>query len=186
MGLFGNLFKKKIIPEVSEKTKNFIIDIRGDCFIVNGGRLEVPMHIDALTAALGEPRRTGFKTDPKDREILEKLHSSPVTDRVNYTWDELGLMCYTGNGKVVNTFGICMQPSDCASPSTPRMLFGGTVLIGGEPWFPVVMRGTDSDVMRELNFGEYLLTAEYTDFDQDDSTRTEKDFTGIEIQLKAR
>lgn len=144
------------------------------------------MHIDALTAVLGEPRKVSFKTDPENKEFLEKLHSSPVTDRVNYAWDELGLMCYTYNGKVVTTFGICMQPSDCASPATPRMLFGGTVLIGGQPWFPVVMRGEDCDVMRELNFGEYLLTAEYTDFDQDDDTRTEKDFTGIEIQLKTK
>ena len=46
------------------------------------------------------------------------------------------------------------------------------------------MQGEDCDVMRELYFGEYLLTAEYTDFYQDDKTRTEKDFTGIEIQLK--
>ena len=184
MGLFDSLFGKKK-PTISEKTTNFTIDIQGDCFIINGSRLEVPMHIDALTAVLGEPRRVGFKTKPEDREFLEKLHKEPVTDRVNYAWDGLGLMCYTYNGKVVNTFGICMQPSDNKSPSNPKGLFGGTVLIGGQPWFPVIMRGKDCEVMRELNFGEYLLTAEYTDFDQDDSTRTEKDFTGIEIQLKS-
>ena len=184
MGLFDKLFGKKK-PEVSEKTTNFTIDIQGDCFIINGSRLEVPMHIDALTAVLGEPRKVSFKTKPEDREFLEKLHSEPVTGRVNYAWDELGLMCYTYNGKVVNTFGICMQPTDYKSPSTPKGLFGGTVLIGGQPWFPLIMQGKDCEVMRELNFGEYLLTAEYTDFDQDDSTRTEKDFTGIEIQLKS-
>lgn len=183
MGIFGGLFTKHT-PTVSDMTKNFTIDIQGDCFIINGSRLEVPMHIDALTAVLGEPRKVSFKTKPEDREILEKLHGMPVTDRVNYAWDKLGLMCYTHNGKVVNTFGICMQPSDNKSPSNPKGLFGGTVLIGGQPWFPLIMQGMDCDVMRELNFGEYLLTAEYTDFDQDDSTRTEKDFTGIEIQLK--
>lgn len=183
MGLFDKLFGNKK-PTVSEKTANFTIDIQGDCFIINGSRLEVPMHIDALTAVLGEPRRVSFRTKPEDREFLEKMHNEPVTDRVNYAWDDLGLMCYTYNGKVVNTFGICTQPSDSKSPSTPKGLYGGKVLIGGQPWFPVVMQGKDCDVMRELYFGEYLLTAEYTDFDQDDSTRTEKDFTGLEIQLK--
>lgn len=89
--MFDKLFGKKT-PAVSEKTTNFTIDIQGDCFIINGSRLEVPMHIDALTAVLGEPRRVSFKTKPEDREFLEKLHSEPVTDRVNYAWDELGLM----------------------------------------------------------------------------------------------
>ncbi|MCM1164655.1 MAG: hypothetical protein NC299_12680 [Lachnospiraceae bacterium] len=181
MGFFGRLFGKKT-PEVSEKTLNFTIDIQGDCFIINGSRLEVPMHIDALAAVLGEPRRVSFKTKLEDREFLERLHGEPVTDRVNYAWDELGLMCYTYNGKVVNTFGICFRGGK--SPSNPKGLFGGTVLIGGQPWFPVMMSGEDCEVLRELYFGEYLLTAEYADFDQDDGTRTEKDFTGIEIQLK--
>lgn len=186
MGFFDDLFKKKRASVVSEVTKNFTVDVRGDCFIVNGSRLEVPIHIDALTRVLGEPRRVSFKTKPEDRELLERLHNEPVTDRVNYAWDELGLMCYTANGKVVNTFGICMQSVKYNSPSDPKGLFGGTVLIGGQPWFPLIMRGEDCGVMREFNFGEYLLTAEYTDFDQDDETRTEKDFTGIEIQLKTK
>lgn len=181
MGLFGLFGRKK--PAASVKAADFTIDIRGDCFIVNGSRLEVPMHIEALARVLGEPRRNRFRTGRGDREILEQLYGTPVTDRVNYTWDELGLMCYTYNGKVVNTFGICTQTSESRAPSNPRSLYSGKLLIGGQPWFDVIMRGEDCEVMRELRFGEYLLTAEYTDFDQDDSTRTEKDLTGIEIQL---
>lgn len=50
MGVFGGLFKKQAAA-VSDMTKNFTIDIQGDCFIINGSRLEVPMHIDALAAA---------------------------------------------------------------------------------------------------------------------------------------
>lgn len=46
MGFFGDLFTKSA-PTVSDMTKNFTIDIQGDCFIINGSRLEVPMHIDA-------------------------------------------------------------------------------------------------------------------------------------------
>lgn len=183
MGFFHNLFGKKT-EEVSEISKSHSIDICDDCFVINGKRLEVPMHIDALSAVLGEPRAVGFKTKQEDREFLEKLHSEPVTNRVNYAWDELGLMCYTYNGKVVNTFGICIQPQTNNSPSNPKMLFGGRITINGNPWLPVVLAGKDCTVMRETYVGDYLITAEYTDFDQDDLTRDESSFTGLEIQLK--
>ncbi len=177
------MFGKKT-AEISEKTLNYTIDIQGDCFIINGSRLEVPIHIDALSAVLGEPRKVSLNTKPEDREFLQELHGEPVTNRVNYVWDKLGLMCYTHNGKVVNTFGICLQPTSYTSSSTPKGLFGGTLLICGQPWLSAVLAGKDCEVMRQVVLGDYLLTAEYTDFEQDDSTRTEKDFTGIEIQLK--
>lgn len=183
MRLLHRLFGKK--PEqVSEKSKGYSIDIRDDCFVINGQKLEVPMHIDALTKVLGEPRAKHFRTDAQSQHFLEALHGEPVSNRVNYTWDELGLMCYTHNGKVVNTFGICIQPQTNDSPSNPKMLFGGTITINGGAWLPVVLAGRDEDVFREFYVGNYLITAEYTDFDQDDSTRGETSFTGLEIQLK--
>lgn len=183
MGLFRKLFGKK--PEgVSEISKNYTIDICDDHFVINGQKFEVPMHIDALSNVLGEPRAKHFKTKEEDREFLEKLHSEPVSNRVNYTWDELGLMCYTYNGKVVNTFGICIQSQGNDSPSNPKQLFGGTLTINGGAWLPVIMAGKDCEVMREAYVGEYLITAEYTDFEQDDATRDETSFTGLEIQLK--
>lgn len=183
MGLFQKLFGKS--PEtVSEVTRDYTIDIRDDCFVINGQKLEVPMHIDALTRVLGEPRAKHFRTDAKSQQILETLHSEPVSNRVNYTWDELGLMCYTYNGKVVNTFGICIQPQTNNSPSNPKMLFGGTVTINGAPWLPVVLAGSGSDFFREVKVGSYLIAAGYTDFEQDDETRDETSFTGFEIQLR--
>lgn len=183
MGLFDKLFGKKT-PGVSEKSREFTIDIRDDCFMINGGRLDVPIHISALEAVLGKPRKTSFKTDEEDREIYEKLHPGEVfVQRVNYTWDDLGLMCYTNNKSVVNCFGICLNPTDYNVDSNPKTLFGGTVLISGKPWLGEVLSGEDMDVMRELVVGSYLITAEYTDFEQDDSTRDESSFTGIEIQL---
>lgn len=186
MSFFGKIFGRhrgKSIG-VSEKSKSYTIDIRDDCFVINGEKLEVPMHIDALSKVLGEPRAKRFKTDPESEHVLEVMHGEPITDRVNYTWDELGLMCYTYNGKVVNTFGICIQPQISDSPSNPKQLFGGKLTINGEHWLSVALAGRDEDVFREFTVGNYLITAEYTDFDQDDATRDETSFTGLEIQLK--
>lgn len=183
MGFFDKLFGKNR-PETGARSGEFTIGIREDCFLINGKRLEVPIHIDALSEVLGKPRRTAFKTKEEDREIYEKLHpGEELVQRVNYTWDDLGLICYTGNKSVVNCFGICLNESDYNVASNPKQLYGGKLLICGKPWLGEVLRGKDCDVLRELIVGNYLITAEYTNFDQDDDTRDESSFTGIEIQL---
>lgn len=185
MGFLSSLFGKKG-SEIGESSHEFKIEIGENGFSINGTQLDVPIHITALSDILGKPRRTGFKTDAEDREIYEKLHPGEVfVQRVNYTWDDLGLMCYTNNGSVVNCFGICLNKSDYNVASNPKKMFGGTVLINGKPWLDAVLAGKDLEVMRQLVVGDYSLTAEYTDFDQDDSKRDEKSFTGIEIQLNS-
>ena len=184
MGFFSALFGKKTEKASGVSSRDYSIDIRDNCFVINGQKLDLPIHIGALTAVLGKPRSVSFKTNDKDREFLEDLHSEPVTNRVNYTWDKLGLMCYTYNGKVVNTFGICIQPQTNNSPSNPKGLFEGRLTMNGLPWLPVVMAGKDCEVMREVYMGSYLISAEYVDFGQEDSTRDETSFTGLEIQLK--
>lgn len=184
MGLFGSLFGKKTEKASAFSSRDYLIDICDNSFVINGKKLDLPIHIDALTAVLGKPRSVSFKTSEKDRQFLEQLHSEPVTNRVNYTWDALGLKCYTLNGKVVNTFGICTQPQTNNAPSNPKGLYEGRLTINGQPWLPVVMAGKDCEVMREVYMGSYLISAEYTDFEQDDLTRDETSFTGLEIQLK--
>lgn len=184
MGFLGKLFGgKKSNAEISELSKSYSIDIRSDCFVINGKRLDIPIHIDGLTAVLGKPREKHFKTDDTAKHVLEVMHGEPVTNRVNYTWDDLGLMCYTHNGKVVNVFGICTGQQISDSPSNPSSLYGGKLTINGEHWLPAILAGKDCDVFREVKVGNYLLTAEYADFDQDDATRNESSFTGIEINL---
>ena len=182
MGFLSGFFGKKKAADAD--SSGYTIDIRPDCFVINGQRLEVPMHISALKKVLGEPRAHKFKTDADTRQFLEESRGEPVTNRVNYTWDSLGLMCYTHNGKVVNTFGIQTQKQTNNSPSNARSQFRGTITINGQPWFPYVMAGKDLEVMREAYVGDYLISAEYTDFEQDDSSRDETSFTGLEIQLK--
>lgn len=184
MGLFDKLFNQKY-EQASKVTESYVIDIRDDCFVVNGQRLEVPIHIDALARVLGEPRAKHFRTKESDREINEKIAGEPITDRVNYFWDGLGLKAYTYNGSVVNTFGIQFVKADYETKKTgTKAKFKGTVTINGQPWLPVALAGLDKEVFREFYVGNYLITAEYTDFEQDDSTRDETSFTGLEIQLK--
>lgn len=182
MGFFSKLFGGKS-ETVSKSSESCSIDICGDCFVINGTKFDIPVHIDALSAVLGKPRSKHFKTNAESDHVLEEISHEPISNRVNYTWDELGLMCYTHNGKVVNTFGICLQPQTNNSPSNPKSLYRGKLTINGKPWISEILAGEDCEVMRHAYVGNYLLTAEYTDFEQDDSTRNETSFTGIEINL---
>lgn len=182
MGFFSRLFGRKKAGTGSE---GFMIDIRENGVVINGHQLDVPTHIDALFGVLGTPRKTVFKISDRDKEIYEKLHpGETLVQRVNYTWDGLGLMCYTNNGSVVNCFSIRLNKTNNNAASNPKCLFGGTVFINGKPWLSSVLAGEDKEVMRHVTLGGYLITAEYTDFDQDDSVRDEKSFTSLEIQLK--
>lgn len=189
MGCFSNLFKKEKPREkapavVSERSKSMTIDIQGDCFVINGNKFEIPMHVDALSAILGKPRAVKFKTDPEMRAFLEELESAPVTNRVNYAWDDLGLMCYTLNGKVVNAFGIHLNPQNHNSPANPKMLYGGKITINGEDWLPIVISSEKFDSYRRVVVGNLVINAGYTDYYQDDATRDRKSFNNLEIHLK--
>lgn len=188
MGFFRNLFKKKNPPKntapiISERSKSMTVDISGDYFTINGKKLEIPMHIDVLEAILGKPRAVKFKTDPELMEFLEEMEGGPVTNRVNYAWDDLGLMCYTLNGKVVNAFGIHLRQQNHNSPANPKTHFGGKITINGQNWLPIVMAGDNTDSSRRVILGNLLLTASYSDYYQDDSTRDETSFSAFEIQL---
>lgn len=160
-----------------------VIDITGDYFTIDGNKLEIPMHIDALEAIWGKARAVKFETDPELREFLEETEGGPVTNRVNYAWDDLGLMCYTLNGKVINAFGIHLRQQNHNSPANPKTHFGGKITINGQNWLPIVMAGDDEDSSRHVILGTLLLTASYSDYYQDDSTRDETSFSAFEIQL---
>lgn len=184
MGLFDKFFGNKY-EQASKATESYVIDICDDCFVVNGQRLEVPIHIEALARVLGEPRAKRFKTKESDRGIIERIAGEPITDRTNYFWDGLGLKAYTHNGSVVNTFGIQFIKAGYETKNIgTKAKFKGTVTINGQPWLPVALAGRDKEVFREFSVGNYLITAEYSDYDQDDLTRDETSFTGLEIQLK--
>lgn len=172
----------QIVPLQPGETVN--IDIRGDRIIVNQSVLTLPIDITKLMQIFGEPRVKQFETKVADKEFLERLHGGdPVTNRANYMWDNLGIKCYTLDGTTVNTIGVELNQGSLEYPHIPQNKFAGTVTIEGEPWLPKINRGSDCDeILRELYLGNYLLTAEYVDFDSISGTPAEKDYTGIEIQ----
>lgn len=179
-GLF-NLFKKK---GVVSNDSSCTINISDEYITINGRNFEVPMHVDGLIEVLGSPRVIKCKTDKKDRDFLEKMHGEGmVTNRVNYVWDELGINCYTMNGKIITCIGIELNHGT-KYPQTPKKVFTGTLTICNRHWLDAIRLGEDCEVLQQLHLGGYTLTAEYVDFDQDMATRDETSYTGIEISLK--
>lgn len=174
MGFFGLFGKKSLIaPE------DVVIELSEDRVTVNGVVVDIPTHIDALTKILGKPRKAAFKGKEKDM------------NRVNYAWDSLGLCCYTKNGSVVYCFEMRMNKGEICPKHYPKEFFKGKITINGVPWLEAVKNAPPTPIapgepefFREISLGGYNALAEYVDFEQDESSRTEKDFTTISIQLK--
>ena len=181
MGLFG---KKKTLDtsnlrpvEISERSKGITIDIRDDRFMINGKEFDIPSHIDLFKAVFGEPRVTECETTDAMREFLEEISGEPVTNRANYTWDELGLECYTYDGKTVNSFCVYLSPSKYESDAAPRMMFGGTLTINEQHWLPVIKRGKKEKAI----IGKYSVIADPIDYNQRISKANETSFKRINI-----
>lgn len=178
---FLKKFFNKIYPITAGEP--LFIDITGKKIIINKNKITVPCNIETLTSILGQPRAQHYETKPDDKQFLEKMHKRSVTDRVNYMWDDLGIKCYTLDGKTVSTFGIELNKGVLEYPNVPQKLFGGTLTIMGRSWLSTIKSGSDEIVLQKLRVGNYSLCAEYVDIDQDMNLRTERDYTGIEVAL---
>lgn len=181
--MFG-FFRKKVNNTASLSGEQCNIDLSENGITINGVKLDVLVHIEAAEKLLGEPRGKKFRTSSDSREFLEgRYGEGMVTNRVNYTWDDLGIYCYTMNGKVVSCFGFMFRSSpEMDLKYAPAKMFSGTLTIGGEPWEQAVRRGEDCEFLRELRLGSYLVTAEYTD-PFSGSTPDESGYNCVEIQL---
>lgn len=175
MGIFGN--KILVAPE------DVFVELNDDKITLNGVVIDIPTHIDALSKILGKPRKAVFK---KDKDMNSALDSK----RVNYTWDKLGLCCYTRNGGVVYCFEMRLNKGEICPKHYPKEFFRGKVKINGTPWLeavknapPTPLAPDEPEFFREITLGGYSAVAEYVDFTQDESTRTEKDFTTLSVQL---
>lgn len=158
--MFGLFRKKTAAPFTGEQC---VVDISRDGLVINGTKLDVLVHLDAAEKLLGTPRGKKYRTSAEDRELLEETHGEGmVSNRVNYTWDDLGIYCYTMNGKVISSFGF-MFHNEMELKHSPRKMFSGTLTINGEPWQKAVLNGTDCEFFRELVLGGYTVIAEYTD-----------------------
>lgn len=176
-----NLFNKVTPVKGGEPV---YINITDRNIVINRNKITLPCNIDKISAILGQPRAQRYETKPEDKKKLEQMHpNAKVTDRVNYMWDNLGIKCYTLDGKTVNTFGIELNKGVLEYPNVPVNMFGGTVTINGRSWLQAIKLGDDEMVLQKLRVGNYSLCAEYVDIDQDMNARTERDYTGIEIAL---
>lgn len=159
--MFGLFRKKTAAPFTGEQCS---ADISENGIFINGTRLDIPIHIDAMEKLLGTPRSQKYKTDSGDIEFLEpSFGKGMVTKRVNYAWDELGIYCYTMNAKVVHCIGFLFRSDpEMNLKHNPNRLFSGNLTINGKPWDREIMRGEDCEVLRELPVGGYMVTAEYS------------------------
>lgn len=88
--------------------KTFTTDIAANGVKVNGKKkFSLPVDIKRLSEIFGNPRAVAFETKREDKEFLESMHGkNTVTNRVNYTWDDLCVHAYAHNGSTVTCFGI--------------------------------------------------------------------------------
>lgn len=174
-GFFDKLFGKKK-PSVSH------IDLNEQGIVIDGKQIDFPMHIDILVELLGKPRATEFKLDPETRAFLERrAGKGMVTNRVNYAWDELGLLAYTNNGKVVSCFSIQLKPTTLKY--APTSVFPGEVTINGSDWFSAMSTGGDGQFLTAYILGSYKITSEKSDFSKDASQCTRDDYNNVDIQI---
>ena len=164
MGFFGNLFgRKKPIINAQE----LVLDITEDKLIVNGKAVDIPCHLSVLTNIFGKPR----KFVGKNRE------------NVNFTWDNLGVYCYTKGNSVVYCFSVKVNRGDIKIDFDPKPLFAGTLTIGGEPWEELMGGGEDREVGRHRDYFGLSLFSEYTDMDNGDKNGYRGAYSGVEFQL---
>ena len=170
MGLF-DIFKR---DSAAVDPSHIMIDLSGNGISISGAFVNIPSNIDTLTRILGKPRRVAC---PKGDDGIQ---------RINYAWDSLGLYCYTQGGLSVHCFGIRLNAGDFTTDYYPTEFFKGDVTINGAPWFSALSGAKNMDFFKQLTMGRYSVVCEFVDFEAEDSLRTEKDYTGIEIQLEIR
>lgn len=160
------------------------MDITANGVKVNGKKtFSLPVDIKKLSGIFGDPRAVAFETKREQKEVLEAMHGkNTVTNRVNYTWDDLGVCAYTHNGSTVTCFGIRVGENVSMYPHTPQVPCHGIVTVNGAPWLAALKRGEDAMVFLRISVGAYGVIAEYTNDNIDPRQRSEKDFTEISIQ----
>lgn len=164
MGFFANLFGGKK-PKIN--ARELVLDITEGKLLVNGRAVDIPCHLSVLTKIFGKPR----KFIGKNRE------------NINFTWDNLGIYCYTKGNSVVYCFAVKVNRGDITTDFEPKNTFTGTLLIGGEPWEEFMSGGEDFEVARQREFCGYSLFSEYTDMENGDKNGCHGAYSGVEIQL---
>jgi len=174
MGFF-DLFRKPSLD-----TSRLVINLTEDGFDVNGTHIALPCNIGALKYLFGNARKT--------------VHHNHFTgqENVNYTWDKLGLYCYSHSDGIVYCISVRMNGEPVLSYS-PASLFNGFYTINGENWFDVMKNGETEwledegiriPIFKRIKLGNYSIISEFTNEDTSDGTaRNPEDLADIEVQI---
>lgn len=163
---FRNLFggsKPKIAPE------DLVIDVTDNKITINGNFVDIPCHLSVLVDILGRPRKTvGRKAG-----------------NVNFTWDALGICCYTKGNGVVYCIGVKVNVGGIDTDTEPRSTFKGRLTIFGEQWEEFMYAGEDMDeIFRQRVTDGLSIVSEYRDFEILDKNGPHGAYSGVEIELK--
>lgn len=159
-GIFG---KKSTEINADE----LVFEVNESGIVINGKNVDIPCHLSVLTKMLGKPRRFVGKN----------------SENVNFTWDNLGICCYTKGNKVVYCVGVKVNIGVVTMRYDPKKLFSGRLTISGEPWETVMSGGEDLEIGRRLVYGEYSLFSEYASIEKGDKNGCHGAYSGVEIQL---
>ncbi len=175
MGFF-DLFRKK--PALD--TDRLVINLTENGLDVNGTHIALPCNIDALRHLFGHARQT--------------VHPAVFTPEknYNYTWDKIGLYCYSKGGIIVHNISARVNGTPDLSYS-PSSLFQGIYTINGENWFEVMKNGEtewleDEDiripVFKRVTLGRYSAVSEFTNEDlSDGNAENYEDLKNIEVEI---
>lgn len=162
---FRNLFgggKPKISPE------ELVIDITDSKLTINGKSVDVPCHLSVLRDILGKPRKFVGKNS-----------------HINFTWDALGLCCYTLGNNVVYCISIEVNKGGFSTKYDPKRTFKGSLTIFGEQWEEFMYEGENvEDYFRKRVLNGISVVSEYKDFEVLDKNGPHGAYSGVEIELK--
>ncbi|MBQ8171926.1 MAG: hypothetical protein IJZ95_08065 [Oscillospiraceae bacterium] len=175
MGLFDT-FKKQ--PIISAESLN--INITDNGMQINGTFIQLPCSVELLAAILGKPREVAYQ--PSKSQINPMLPELSAK-RINYSWDALGVYCYTRSDSMVNCIGVQHKVS-IKTNLTPENPFCGTLTVNGITWHEAARKGEDTEAYRRIVLGEYSAVFVYADFSNPEGIGNADDYTGTEFQLK--
>lgn len=148
MGLFSKLMGKDS-PSQAEygyRGTRLSLDFSNKGVSIDSSSVGLPADISVFVSKLGKPRKIKVKTG------------------VNYSWDELGLYCFTYDGQTVNTFGVLIRNGDRIPDTNPRYPFDGELTIDGKSWQTEIEKGERSELFTRTETENYIITAGYTEF----------------------
>ncbi len=167
MGFFG-FFKNLSDGKPKIKPEDLIIDITDTKLTINGKSVDIPCHLSVLEDMLGKPRKFVGKNS-----------------HINFTWDGLGLYCYTLGNNVVYCIAVKVNKSDFTTKYDPKDAFKGRLTIFGEQWEEFMYAGEDMDgIFRQRVTNGLSIVSEYRDFEVLDKNDPHGAYSGIEIELK--